>query len=173
MKILFLDLDGVLNSERSFLAGQTRLREYTDKDDPYFLKITTCTIDPIACDLVNRICRNMDVKIVVSSTHRKHFPDTSEKLSLLKNYFDKLGVNGEHVIDWTLNLNTIRGEEIREWLLRHPETTQSVILDDSCDMLPEQLATNFVRCDSAVGMTAQNYRDVMTMFGYRDSGLII
>lgn len=171
MNVLFLDVDGVLNSERSFLAGQQRLREYPDKDDPYFLKITKCTIDPIACDMVNRICRGLDVKVVVSSTHRMHFPDGPNKLDQLKNYFDVLGVKSEYVIGWTPRLNAKRGIEIKLWLEEHPEVKQYVILDDSCDMLPEQMG-NFVRCPGETGMTAQNYREVATLFGYKDTGII-
>jgi hypothetical protein len=174
MKILFLDVDGVLNSERSFLAGGPRIRAYEQQnpDDPYYVKITTCTIDPIAVDLVNRVCRELDVQIVVSSTHRQHFPDGPAKLMQMKAYFEQLGIHGEFIIDWTPKLNTIRGIEIQDWLNRHPEVTHYVILDDSSDMLPEQMEY-FVHCDGGLGVSAQNYRDMTRLFGREDSGIIL
>jgi hypothetical protein len=172
-KILFLDLDGVLNSERSFLAGAYRTAEYAKEnpDDPYYLKITTCTIDPIACGMVNRLCRELNVKIVISSTHRMHFTDGPEKLNQIKNYFDLLGVHGEYIIDYTLRLHTIRGKEIDEWLFRHPDVSQYAILDDSSDMLESQM-DNFVHCNLDNGMSAQNYRDLSKLFGAKESLII-
>jgi hypothetical protein len=172
LKILFLDVDGVLNSERSFLAGGARLRAWTNSNDPYFVKITKCTIDPIACELVNRICAEIDVKIVISSTHRMHFTDSPEKLQQLKDYFGELGIGPDFIIDWTLRLHTRRGEEIREWLLRHPEVTHYVIFDDSADMLEEQMEY-FIHVDAGQGLSAQNYRDATRLFGREDSGLIL
>jgi hypothetical protein len=172
-KVLFLDLDGVLNSERSFLAGAYRTAAYhlENPKDPYYLKITTCTIDPIACGLVNRICRELDVSIVISSTHRMHFKDGPEKLNQIKNYFNNLGVGGEYIVDYTMRLGTIRGLEIDEWLKRHPDITHYAILDDSSDMLEEQMK-NFVRCNLDNGMSTQNYRQLYKIFGGTESLLI-
>lgn len=172
-KILFLDLDGVLNSERSFLSGAYRTEEYSKQnpDDPYYLKITTCTIDPVACGMVNRLCRELDVKIVISSTHRMHFTDGPEKLNQIKNYFNSLGVNGEFIIGYTLRLHTIRGQEIDEWLKRHPNVSHYAILDDSSDMLESQME-NFVRCNLEDGMSARNYRDLTRLFGAQESLII-
>ena len=52
MKIIFLDIDGVLNSGRSFIGGAHRARfnEPADSDDPYFARITLATIDPVSVD---------------------------------------------------------------------------------------------------------------------------
>ena len=173
MNILFLDVDGVLNSERSFLAGAARGKQYEldNPHDPYWLKITTCTIDPVACDIVNRVCQKCDVKIVVSSTHRKHFPDNEQKLSLMKDYFATLGIDPELIIGWTESLHTIRGIEIKEWLDRHPDVINYVILDDSSDMMPEQMEF-FVRCDGKVGVSSENYFQMMKLFGGSDSPIL-
>lgn len=174
MNVMFLDVDGVLNSVRSFAAGQARLKAYSaeNPDDPYWLKITKCTIDPIAVDLINRACRESDVKIVISSTHRMHVHDSPTKLDELKNYFGSLGINPDYVIDWTARLHTPRGVEIQDWLIRHPEVKQYVIVDDDSDMLPEQMG-NFVRCDGDIGLSYKNFVDICTLFGYEDSGIII
>ena len=173
MNILFLDVDGVLNSERSFLAGNHRIKQYEieNPDDPYWQKITMCTIDPVAVEIVNRICDKCNVSIVISSTHRKHFPDTDNKLILMKNYFEALGIKREYVVGWTESLNAIRGIEIKEWLDRHENVMNYVILDDSSDMMPEQMPF-FVRCDGLVGVSSGNYFQMMKLFNGSESPIL-
>ena len=173
MNILFLDVDGVLNSERSFVAGGDRVKQYgiDNPNDPYFLKITKCTIDPVAVDLVNRVCKMCDAKIVVSSTHRKHFADNDNKLFAMKEYFSNLGINREYVIGWTENLSTPRGIEIQDWLERHPETNRYVILDDSSDMMEHQMEF-FVRCDGDIGVSSSNFRQMLSLFGREVSTIV-
>lgn len=172
MKVLFLDIDGVLNSERSCLGGGARLRSGNYENDPYYKKFTHATIDPVACDLVNRILREIDVKIVLSSSHRMHFPDGPDKLNLIKDYLTYLGVDGSSCIGYTERLHTKRGAEIQLWLNDHgQEVTHYVILDDSSDMLDHQMPY-FVRTDPTVGISADNYRKMTILFGQEDSGII-
>lgn len=187
MKIIFLDVDGVLNSERSFIAGSWRAHQYAKDNpgDPYYKKITKCTIDPIACDLVNKIIRDFDAKLVISSTHRKHFDNGPEKLDQLKEYFTFLGINGDAIIGWTKSLwpegDTEderkewyahgRGHEIKDWLDEHPGWTHYVIIDDSSDMREDQM-DNFVRVPGEFGFTIKNYRDVTKIFGTEDIGRV-
>ena len=173
MNILFLDVDGVLNSERSFMAGGERIKQYSidNPNDPYFLKITKCTIDPVAVDLVNRVCKTGDAKIVVSSTHRKHFADNGNKLVAMKEYFSDLGIKPEYIIGWTENLSTPRGIEIQDWLERHPETERYVILDDSSDMMDHQMEF-FVRCDGDIGVSSANFRQMLSLFGREESMIV-
>jgi hypothetical protein len=182
-KIVFLDIDGVLNSERSFVGGAYREREYEKHfkdgtiDDPYWLKITRCTIDPIACDLVNRVLRECDAYIVMSSTHRQHFPEDENKLKNLQDYLTGLGVDGHRLIGWTPRLHTPRGIEIKYWLDKNPGWDRFVIVDDDSDMLPEQMEY-FVRTDNALGVTIDTYRKMRQILNcadpaYIDSGIIL
>ena len=184
MKILFLDVDGVLNSERSFRAAKGRLAVCENQDDPYYRKITKCTIDPVACALIDRICSEGGVKIVISSTHRKHFNDGPEKLAQLNSYFQFLGLSTE-IVGWTDSLGVpgdtqeerasfyacLKGHEIQKWLDEHPEVTHYAIIDDSSDMLPEQLQ-NFVRTNGMDGMSTKNYLDLQILFSISESNII-
>jgi hypothetical protein len=129
MKVLFLDVDGVLNACRRVTKG-TKGFELIDWVLP----------GPIAH--VNRICRVTGAKIVISSTWR--VGKTVEELRLM---FGGVGVLGD-VIDKTESGPCIwhiqkgfdqcyeghRGAEIAEWLSRHPEVTSYAILDDDGDM---------------------------------------
>ena len=182
-KLVFLDIDGVLNSERSFVGGAYREREYHKLynggqiDDPYWMKITRCTIDTVAVDLINRVLRECDAYIVLSSTHRMHFPDDDNKLKNLQEYLSNLGIYGERLIGWTPRLNTPRGIEIKYWLDNNPGWERFVIVDDDGDMMDEQ-KEYFVRTDSAVGVTIQTYRKMREILNcadpaYTDSGIIL
>lgn len=83
MKILFLDIDGVLNSSASVLATVEPTTARLDalsgldvyfEDLGYLPRFTFDTIDPVAVGLINRLLkRDEELKIVLSSSHRTLF----------------------------------------------------------------------------------------------------
>lgn len=131
MKVLFLDVDGVLNMYGSggiYALNRKRLQ------------------------LLQKIIQETDAKIVLSSTWRI----LSEARRRLKNV---LGYRGLSIHDVTPQFGVkengerfYRGHEINDWLDRHPEVTQYVILDDDGDMLDTQLR-HFVQTDGKIGLT--------------------
>ena len=168
MNVIFLDVDGVLNSDRSFIAGFEKTKQYRSNpdnlDDEHFInKVTIFSIDSVAVNLINRVCDICSAKLVISSTHRKHFRDTEDKLIRMQEYFESFGIQREYVIGWTKSLYRIRGIEIKDWLDDHPEVSNYAIVDDDSDMLPEQLPF-FVHCDRRVGISADNYIKLLTLF---------
>jgi hypothetical protein len=156
MKVLFLDIDGVLNSDRSFLAH--KLDPLLQWEGRSHHQLDNC-IDPVAVGLLNLVLRH-DVKVVVSSTHRKFFP----QLPALKEYIRELGVQGE-VIGATPDLwktpnidagEATRGHEIDAWLSGHGAGfTHFAIVDDDSDMLAHQLPF-FVHVNGRVGLDRDN-----------------
>lgn len=110
MKVLFLDVDGVLNYREWF-------RIHGREDYP---------LDPVCIELVQRIIKETGCKIVLSSTWRNHEGSVQE----LKKYFE--------IIDKTPHFSSFRGDEIKAWLEKHPEVTKYAILDDDNDMHPDQ-----------------------------------
>lgn len=172
MKIIFLDIDGVLNSDRSIIGGNYRMKLDADKYDDYRIKFTKSTIDPIGCELINTILREFpEVSLVLSSTHRMHYHGPN-KLKDLQDYLTFLGIDGSRLIGYTDVLHKPRGEEIQKWLDEHPEVEAYAIIDDSNDMLIQQ-AGNFVRTDPAIGISAENYKSITRLFGKEDSRLIL
>lgn len=171
MKIIFLDIDGVLNSGRSFIAFSHLARE-ADNDDPYYMKITKATIDAVSVGLLNRVLRDFDARIVLSSTHRMHFPEGEAKLEMIQDYLNYLGVEGHRCVGYTPRFNAIRGAEIKHWLDETEFDVESIIiLDDSSDFLPEQMEFH-VHCKGGHGITEENYREMTRLFGREDSGLV-
>jgi hypothetical protein len=130
MKVIFLDIDGVLNV-------------YPQGYDEY----GAIWHDHFIANL-KRIIDATDAKIVISSTWRM------SGLSIMKEMWAKRGLPGE-VIDITPNHMTRtgstlqRGKEIDEWLSFHPDVTHYVILDDDEDMEPHQM-DNFVKTSGNV-----------------------
>lgn len=118
-KVIFLDIDGVLNV-------------YCEGRDEY-----GCTFHKHFEDNLSWIIKQTKAKIVISSTWR------FSGLEILKEMWDKRGLPGE-VIDITPDLNNLkRGDEIQHWLDNN-KVINYVIVDDDNDMLDIQ-KNNFVQ----------------------------
>jgi len=135
MKILFLDVDGVLINRKVLMAKHAAAKLTPDVrvfDYP----------DSVCVKLVNEILEKTGAKIVVSSCWR--IGRTTEELVTL---FESWGITPGAVIDRTINnWDWVRGQEIQEWLDRHPEVESFVIVDDDSDMahlLPRLVKTKF------------------------------
>ena len=131
MKIIFLDIDGVLNSSSSCDRAVLRNSVFRDNPDPEHIK------------WLNLIIEKSGAKVVISSTWRKNCSS-----SVMWRLLDLQGFKGE-VISRTPELDDIRGNEIRCWIDRyhngrnwalnhlfrkHKLIESFVILDDDSDM---------------------------------------
>lgn len=137
MKVLFLDIDGVLNSEQSAVYyNRLNVENGGLTDFP-------C---PIAKSNLHSILEEFpDLKIVVSSVWR--LGETLESMrGVLASY---AMVKPERVIGTTPCIrkegggSVPRGLEIQAWLDRHPEVERFVIVDDDSDMA--HLMDHFVK----------------------------
>lgn len=138
-KILFLDIDGVLNSVRSAyaLGGYPHSTEDTELGK----------FDHVALALVRRLCKETGCQIVLSSTWRIIHP--------FKRLGDDLNLP---IIDRTPQLGGARGHEIKHWLDRN-ECERYAIVDDDTDMLPEQIPF-FVQTSGTEGMSLRHYKQL-------------
>ena len=144
MKIIFLDIDGVLNHNAWYKSDDYYNNIFKDPD-----------LDPNIIKMLNEVTNKYDIKIVISSSWKI---DTYciERLR-------KAGL--ENVIDCTPNLIFnipidvyYRGMEINQYLQEHPEVDKYLILDDISDFDSEQLRY-FYKIDYQVGI-----RDVDILF---------
>ena len=118
MKALFLDIDGVCNSE------ETLKRQYFDTGKAGILGIA-----PELAFIVGKIILDTKCKVVISSSWR-NWDDGVQQIKD-KVYPDIYGI--------TPNARTgFRGEEINMYLKEHPEITHYAILDDDNDFYPDQ-----------------------------------
>jgi hypothetical protein len=164
MKIIFCDIDGVLNSEKSFERRSKLVKERLLDSN----RLDWPTLPMV--DYFNYIIESTGTKIVISSSWRHYHPlfednkeDTSKKFKIsIANIFKEQGVLGE-IIDKTptVKLSGNRGLEIKAWLDDHPEVTKFVIIDDNSDMQP--LMDYLVQTTWENGLTLENARQAIKM----------
>ena len=168
IKIIFLDIDGVLNSNRYYVELDAKGELHKDRDEfggGFCSKSTKW---------LNKLIDETGAKIVIPSTWRM----SGEKE--MKALWKKRKMSGK-IIGITPRFDSIlgtptypRGVEIQWYYeekhgFRHhyycfQEEEQSncmlesyVIIDDDCDMLYEQ-RDNFVRCDNLQGFLEEEYK---------------
>lgn len=112
MKILFLDIDGVVNCVTT-----------TQRHGPFV------GIDPIMADRVRRIIAETGCEVVLSSSWRITEDSRAEVLDKVCSFMD-VTPNGKGLTD--------RGCEVIAWLEQHPEISKYAILDDNSDFHSEQ-----------------------------------
>lgn len=175
MKIIFLDVDGVLNSHRSFMAkvGQPVAIPQADWSMKRIVEVQAKLLDPVAVGLLNRLTdADPTVKLVISSTHRMFaFREGKLHMSLLHDYMRLLGVTGE-IIDATPRLDLTRGEEINAWLQLHAPLAikRFIIIDDDSDMLEEQMP-RLVQTDAEVGFSIKDLKLAQGLLDITDAQL--
>lgn len=147
MRIVFLDLDGVMNSgwymrDRKKLVVESMGEQYRE-------------IDPQAIETLNEFIEETGAKVVLSSSWRRRAYD--------EQILQKCGFEGE-VIDVTPTLrgqSVLRGNKILQWIKDNTEMLgvkyyadfkQYVIFDDDGDMLLWQ-RNHFFQTDFVSGLT--------------------
>lgn len=146
MKVIFLDFDGVITTERS--------RYKLDKEK---------------MELVKSICDKTDAKIVISSSWRLNtLENTILNITTVRN--PETGVPflmPELVVGVTKRMYAFsledknrhylipRGVEIERYLREHKEVDRYVILDDDNDMFLCQ-APYFVKTNTEIGITEED-----------------
>lgn len=174
MKILFLDVDGVLNSFRTADAfntgrgdGYGTLAFSTDfRYGQMEWSQRAFKLDPIAVILLRKIIEATGAKIVISSTWRlgscvDHFNKMFECYD-----WDTTNI----IIDMTGHPQKIRGEDIRQWLSAnaHLNITDYVIVDDNSDFYPDQTQHNFVKTNPAIGLSCNSLEQAIEILTKSD-----
>ena len=164
--LLFLDFDGVLNTERHYAELKDNGQPYKDKYGPLF--------DPEAVTNLQKIIEAIDARIVVSSSwrylgledlqrmwHDRNLPGSIVGITPLHTDDDKLletDLSQLNVITAEM-FSSSRGNEIKayfdEVLEVSSESQRYTILDDLKDVLPEQ-EDHFIRIDPIVGITGKD-----------------
>ena len=171
MKIIFLDIDGVLNSERWYKHRWEQMdMKVVEERYPFF------EFDPDAVARLNRLVQETGAQVVISSTWRM-----GRSIEELQKLLDDVGFTGK-VIDKTPFFHDLvghsysvpRGCEIDHWLkergkfqrinwspekqleyIERAKVKNYVILDDDSDMLYNQ-REHFIKTPSMTGLTDEH-----------------
>ena len=140
VKILFLDIDGVLHS--------------TGSDSTHFTKL------PLLESFL-REPATQDVLVVISSTWREAY-----SLNSLRNFF--AADIGPRIIDCTQPLDEYdseyeRGEEIETWIAEHATGSNWVALDDSIEGFTPRLRHSVVFTVGTIGLTDSTIAELRTL----------
>lgn len=162
MKVLFLDIDGVLNTKYWY----TQMDRNTPKDKYGY------AFDPNAVANLKRIVEDTGAEIVISSSWKCMGLFQMEDMWRDRNNPGRIiGITPNSVSDEMLlnadidsiELFHIRGEEIKEWLMKHAKRVSSyAIIDDMDNMLPEQ-QSHFVQTNPEVGITEGDADTIITI----------
>jgi len=133
MKIIFLDVDGVLNN------------------DNHIYKYGSNYIDNNLLNLLVALVKSTNAELVLSSTWRlfhEYKKIIDEKLSKFNiKILDSTPLIKHNRPGWIS-----RSEEIKTWLNEHPQVSKFVILDDEIEA-GEGFEENFHKTESSIGLT--------------------
>jgi hypothetical protein len=152
MKVIFLDVDGVLN----IISDSYKTTAQKDENG-HFIHLEKHLLKRL-----EYLIKETGAKIVVSSSWRLDIENLREKLkkanfSLISEIY---GLTG---------LGHTRGEEIKAWINKH-KPTKYVVLEDEifdvcgekCDVIPEE---NVVEVDHTVGLTDKDVKRAIAILG--------
>ena len=135
IKVIFLDIDGVLNDNHT---KSTTGMGFKFIDTSKILRLKS-------------IVEATDAKLVLSSDWRYDREDPLLNSDFLE-LRDRLANHGLSFYDFTPEIDwDSRGLEIQTWLEEHPEVSQFVILDDRDDMEPNM--GHLIQTTMAHGLT--------------------
>ena len=146
MKVIFLDFDGVLNSEKF---------------------VRNCMgygviIDSSRMTLLKQIIDATNARIILSTSWREHWDVNKEYCDETGLYIDELFKEYElEIFDKTPKLRTDRESEIKSWLDEHKSTKNFVVLDDAF-LSADFLNGHFVKTSNyRDGLDEQNVKDAI------------
>lgn len=164
MKIIFLDIDGVLNCEQTFLdriyktENNEPLSEFYEmqKGQGYMLDI-----DEEKVQILGEITKITGAKVVLSSSWRADWKDGKDNLRFLTSkalqyLFDKYSIDIIGITPYINNrISRRREDEIKEYLNHHKDIEYFCVIDDDTEDLQTLkeflIETNFYRNETDNG----------------------
>jgi len=142
VRILFLDIDGVLNSHAFVHRAGWHPPLGSDRD--------LYIIDPVAVALLNGVLEETGAVVVITSSWRSTYPQEA-----LHSMLQQRGFTGQ-VVGTTPELpGRRRSREIAQWLVDHADVEAFAIVDDDEDAGAGH-PHRFVRTTYQVGLTGEH-----------------
>lgn len=150
MKIIFLDIDGVLCTTRSHLAFSRNGRGEMD------------AWDTVATSVIRKCCAfDAGPKIVISSAWRNFCQNPYDNSDILGVRLAEANLTNHLHHDWKTKKFASRGEEICEWLSRHSDTTDYRVLDDDVWDMEEIDKSKIIPTDLVNGISGEQMRKLL------------
>jgi hypothetical protein len=198
MNVIFLDIDGVMNSQdmyiresntfkrklRSkwlwlkytprwiFTGSRSKVYSLVNYKAPAYTKTFEYTYKRLVEGTdkkkwlwLSEFCNRTGTKICISSCWKWHFsgdPELNDEG--WSKSFDKLGFINDTFVGITGKRQTLRGDEIKNWILKEGDIERYAIIDDDSDMLPEQMGS-FFHVDGYYGLSPNTLYRIGRHFG--------
>lgn len=165
MKVIFLDIDGVMNCQEEMLVMlKQNPKNRSDVSLP----------SPTKCKLLKQLVEETGARIVLSSSWRLSLNAIQKLIDLFELYnlvlsgftcnevdskkfkntlFEDIKPRYQHTMGDFGTYIEDRGAEIAAWLLDHPNVSNFVILDDEDSDIKSWFPNNLVKTDIQVGLT--------------------
>jgi histidinol phosphatase-like enzyme len=161
MRVIFLDIDGVLNANDDF-GGKKKPNPYVSSDDGY----RYCGISTSKVRRLKWIVDKTDAKIVLVSSWKGDYEDylRNHTNRVGKYLYNKLRKQDLRIFDTTyrfsLDFHSYRGTEISTWLANQKEPVESwVVLDDEIFRdYRESIIPNLILTSETDGLTTYKAR---------------
>jgi len=159
-KVVFLDIDGVLNTKWWY----TQMDRNTPKDKYGY------AFDPRSVANLKKILDETGADIVISSSWKSFGISELEEMWQERGLPGKLiGITPNSVSDEMLlnadldhmELFSIRGMEIKEWLDKHGKNVSHYVIIDDMDNFLSSQQSHFVQTDPEVGITNDDVKKVV------------
>lgn len=152
MNVVFLDIDGVINTPMWHQNGRKILRPtYNFPEDGKTNNWQTC-------QWVSEFCQQYGYSIVVSSTWR-----IGLGIDRLREILYNSGIREKiEIVGKTPMLYKERGYEIRDWLEKNGEkydVKRVIIFDDDADMVYPELMSRLVRTPEGSGFLMESFKE--------------
>jgi hypothetical protein len=155
MKIIFLDIDGVLNNDK----------DYEDSE------LYPCVIFPSKVELLNKVHATfLNVQYVLATSWRCHEENSHRDI---REVLQEHGFTGKFHSDWRTpwegkDIVRVdgskgewrRGDEVHSWLWKNAFQSKYVILDDCADFYPGQA---HIKTDAWVGLTEEDVAQAISV----------
>lgn len=163
MKILFLDVDGVLNNTLTYTRIHRAWKESGEATRGSEFGWPMGHLDAILVPNLNPIVEQTGCQIVLSSSWR-----IIAKIPDFRSWVSQKGFKyPDSIIDRTRRSvgddPDGRGNEIKDWLAGHPEVTAYVILDDDSFDIIRVHPNNFVHTNGKEGLTEEKVKEAITI----------
>ncbi len=141
MKVIFLDIDGVLNTSKTFIERKHHWQK---------TGIWTLEIDEFRVEYLKRIIDETEAKVVLSSTWKKDFENIDgkvvpihEKGVALLNVLKKYDIELYDILKKGYSLP--REDLITIWLNEHPNVESFIVIDDETTHLKRFIGKELIK----------------------------
>lgn len=149
MKVIFLDIDGVLNHDQWYVSKRYQDMQWDEDNE--------LDVDPSCASRIVEICAQTASKVVISSSWRTSWYGTQFRL-------EKGGIPRDLILDKTPefcwitigNFDRSRSAEIQTWLDEHKNDVESYVIIDDQEVAKDDQLNHYVHVNPHIGFTEEN-----------------